>query len=124
MDKQITEKVNKILNLLIDGIEKTGDITQSQLPELINEYVTLYMLEALPVVSTVLAIILGIVTYVIVKLCLISDNTDIRENGSLISGTVGTILILAFLLSSLNGFKNIYIIKTAPKAYLIEKLRK
>ena len=123
MDKDISEKVNKILDLMLSGIEGASDIASAELPGLLQEYINYFMIDAIPLSGVVLALIFLPATALFYWL----GKTDFKENKDPTFFFLGLISFVVFLFSfavTVSKGKEMYTIKVAPKAYMIEKFRK
>ncbi len=119
------EKVNKILELLIAGIEKGTELAESELPGLMQEYITYYYIKAIPISS----ILIGLLSIVTAIVCAVLYRKFKKGHGDawvdcMIYGTLAVLILIASIGCSSSGFMEMYQIKEAPKAYLIERLRR
>jgi len=124
MNEAIVEKINKLLGLMIDGIEKASSTVQSELPKLVEEFIAMYMIEAFPAGSLVFMLLMFVVATILWFLTRKFSDDDAKH------GCRFGIITFAFIISIcaggmvIHGAKEMYKIKNAPKAYLIDRLRK
>jgi len=115
MKNELEQKANIILDMVIKGVEKGVE----QMPMLTEEYLTYFMIEELPIVSAI-----GFLATFSLGL-FICIRTSNEKNGDGFFGGCLVIFISVILSTFIYcGIKNIIQIKLAPKAYLIEKVRK
>jgi len=125
----IEEKANKVLDIMIDGLEKAGNAVQAELPSLLNEYITYFIIDEFPLRSLVLLIIVPIIGYVLFKRCSKVETNNVCEEDNKeftlwMIAVLATIICGVSLFNCMGDFKNVYKLTHAPKAYLIEKFRK
>lgn len=124
MNEEMQKKLNQILSLMIDGLEKAGEITSKELPSLIEDYLNMYLIDAIPVATVFAAvtILLSIIFWTKTVNKWVKTDPDASPAYLL---SMGLAVCLLFILDyAVKDFKEIIKIKAAPKAYLIEKLRK
>lgn len=122
MNKETQEKVDQILNLLIDGIGKA----KQELPVLMEEYVNYFMVENVVDVISCLALIL------ISSIAVVYYSKKRNEKGVDFGDKIdySAFMVLCSIAMVLSAFffsfhlKNVLKLKLAPKAYLIEQLRR
>ena len=124
MNDNLKEKVSKILDLMLNGLEKAGDVASTELPFLIEEYLSLFFIEHFPIISTMFSMVLIIANII----CFLMFKKIIDKNQKylyLYRINVAITVVFAVVLSStVADIKELVKIKVAPKAYLIEKLRR
>jgi len=141
MNEEMQKQVTRILELMLAGLEKAGDVASSELPGLINDYLSYFMVEAIPVGSFFMMIVFIVLSVFLSKFFKKHIKDIYPEShynrgrptdfAAFCSGAYWLIplfiMLLPFGLASshfVHGVKDIIKIKVAPKAYIIEKLRK
>jgi len=124
MEEELQNQTAKILKLMLTGMEKAGNIASKELPGLIEDYLNMYYIEAIPIIP-VLAILTSFTIFGIMW----NIMRPIIKKDPICSPTYILLIIPIFVFfvgatHTVNGVKDMIKIKTAPKAYLIEQLRK
>lgn len=113
------EKINTILDMLIAG----GNAAKEQLPGLMDEYILYYTIQSLPLVSVsgvmVLLSALCFLWYKHLKKAEWIGSEDITA-----ASVLGGVLIVYFSIYAVDSFRDIVKLQYAPKAFLIEHMRK
>ena len=127
MDIGLSEKAEKILDMLISGMEKAGTAANAELPQLMEQYVVYFIVDA------VTHIIAGVVGLILCSL-IAKKVTPLLIDASETKGDkVFAFCMLAMALATPVGFAGIAVVKggssvvkwtAAPKAALIENFRK
>lgn len=135
----LQEKVNRILDLMITGLEKGADVVSKELPLLLEEYSRIFMVDAIPLGATFGFLFFATFTYFWWRYAIKFQGSDPepntrneRSDGQCFFYVSKFFVLGAFILASLtgfipgtvDGFKEMVKIEIAPKAYLIEKFRK
>jgi len=119
----LEEKADKILDMIISGLEKTGEVINEQAPEIINEYITYSIIDAFP--ATHIVAVFSSMSFIFLVFFLTRKIEDF-DHKWMPRAFIGVICLIVFCFSlggTLDGLKKMYKIKEAPKAYLIEKFR-
>ncbi len=58
MNDKMQEQASKIIEMIVSGLEKASDVASAELPGLINDYLSYYMIDAIPVKAMVVIPIL------------------------------------------------------------------
>ena len=124
MNEEMQKQISKILEMMISGIEKAGDVAGEQLPGLVDDYLSMYMIDAIPIIIPLIAGVLLISIIIFIKFAIKETKEDAEAVWMFMPITVLVLIFLMLMGSVTEDLKEIYKIKTAPKAYLIEKLRK
>ena len=124
MNEKLQEQLGKILELMLAGLEKASEVAETELPGLIEDYLSMYYIDAIPVVSTVGAVLSIILVMLLYKVIhpVVKNDKDFAP--VYISMLVPLIIFLVCLSEIAFSVKEMIKIEKAPKAYLIEKLRK
>ena len=116
MDK----KLEKLLDLLINGIEKGGELASTEIPKIMEEIITFgFWTEIWGLVLSLLIILLTIIPTVIL---LFKGVRDDDTEKFLLGTVVGIGLSLACICAYNTGYR-VLKIKLAPKIYMIEYVR-
>ena len=122
MNKETQEKVDQVLDLLISGI---GEAKQ-ELPVLMEEYVNYFMVENIVGVIASLALIL--ISSIAVVYCSKKRNEKGRDYSDKLDYSAFMALCSIIVVSSAFFFSfhltSVLKLTFAPKAYLIEQLRR
>ena len=120
------EKAEKILDLMISGLEKAGEIAQTELPKLVEDYVRYFIIQELPVISFAV-LLFGIALFVLIVRFAFREE-DFRKE---LAGEAGPFVGLVFIATVIvpfaflvNSSKDVLALAYAPKAALIERFRK
>lgn len=143
MNKSLEEKANKLLDLLIDGIEKGADLASSEAPKILEEYLTYFYIQQIPIFGIIGVLVSFILALIIFKMYKHYENIRIQNKDKWSSARsfvdemgdgvvfvyflcIAASLFLIFIstLDIAGSVSNMLQIKHAPKAYLIEKIRK
>ena len=116
MEKELAEKANKILDMVISGVDKGVE----QVPGLTEEYLTYFLIgeisDLLFTLIILFPVVIGFTTAYLMK----KDN----DNEWVFAFGFGIVSICFFgIMFTVQSF-DIVKLKMAPKAYLIEKVRK
>lgn len=112
----IDEKVSKILDLLIEGIQKGTDLAQVQLPQIAEELLK-YEAWDCKLGMIYSSIVFAVIVFVMFRVYL---NEGFDHPFNFLAGPI--ILIVSSVVFCCN-FSNLHKIEVAPKVYLIEYLR-
>ena len=135
MKEELVDKANAILTMLVNGLEKAGDLATSEVPLILKEYIEYYIIQQFPLNGILWLIfawipVLLLVRHVKGKIIKEPSDQDQRCFNSgmqgIIYATIGFYVFINVMVMGcvLGDLKTVYTIKTAPKAYLIEKFRK
>lgn len=114
------EKINKILDAILLGLEKGVELANNEVSKLINEYVIYHSIESIPIWSFGWLLFAGVCSVVAYKF---------RKEISKAEGAWGWVIvplsaIWIFSISGITeGLKDIAKLQFASKAALIEKFR-
>jgi di/tricarboxylate transporter len=132
MNEEMQKQLGKILELMISGLEKAGDVASKELPGLLEDYLQFFIIDLLPVSQLVYIIGVLILIYT-TKEKIRKWYEHVKKNSydtfdfwmpfGIASIIMGIFFIVA-VLSVADTSKEIAQIYVAPKAYIIEKLRK
>lgn len=130
MSEEMQKQLGKILELMIAGLEKAGEMASKELPGLLHDYLAYYVIDAAPIKSVLFLLFVVALVVFIKKPWLFvygkAKEESIPELPVMVSVIVGVFICIAFFFSVGNiveSSKEIASIKVAPRAYLIEKLR-
>lgn len=130
MNEEMQKQLSRILELMLNGLEKAGDVASKELPGLIEDYLQLFVIKNLPIGSLILMLVMIGALFVWYKkawtwadkYCAESDGLSYMI--SLFALVVCLVVLGISTSKTISAIKEIATIKLAPKAYLIEKLRK
>ena len=117
------EKINKILDLMIAGLEKAGSVAEAELPGLINDYVAYFIIQEVPVISPVI-FLLGVTGFILLFRFLKREDA-LKEVGDVLGHLffVFVALVCVPFAIAVSSAKDMAALYYAPKAALIEKFR-
>ena len=128
MEQKYAEKVDKILDLLLQSLEKVGTAATEELPKLVHEYITYFAIEYIPIGAIVTIIVIVPLLFIVGKPCKDEWVKDKCDPDIIVPTTMISFVLLVVLCVCLGktaiGLKKISQFWYAPKAALIEKLRK
>jgi len=136
MKEELVEKANTILTMLVNSLEKAGDLAQSEAPLIIKEYITYYIIQEFPITGIVMLLVFSVMAFLGVKHFKNKEynesesRREVEDYNKCMKGfrysIITSYIFVASLMSMhiLNDLKKVYMIKEAPKAFLIEKFRK
>lgn len=117
------EKVDKILDMLIAGLEKTTELANSELPKLLDEYVVYLSIEAIPVAAFI-GIIMAMAATIYIYKHRKSFFADEPDGEWKILVLLLIVVVWGFSLGGfIRGTEKFAKLYYAPKATLMEKFR-
>jgi hypothetical protein len=131
MSDQMQNTVSKILNMLLTGLEKAGQVVGEELPKLLEEYVKFFIIDEIPLASIVFLLFFGWLAIwgrrLWFRLYQWHKAERVDEFGLFMCTGIGSIILGIILIGSVgdvvSSTKTIAKLYYAPKAYLIERLR-